>query len=170
GGQHDEVNNFQQFQSEDEMNRMDVGEDRCPMNQSEEPPAITSSEDSVMKIDLIRDLRSKLRQKERRISELKKELSQFRQAEDNGVTTDIGGGTMVTRNLLRSNFPALEDYPGSLVILSVVLQSIDLKILTEEVEAHINKGLPTSVNRNTYITAVITSRTQQDYKAFISEL
>ncbi|CAG7725214.1 unnamed protein product [Allacma fusca] len=89
GGQHDEVNNFQPFLSEDEMNRMDVSEDRSPMNESEESPATTSSEDSVMESDLIRDLRSKLRQKERRISELKKELSQFRQAEDNSVTIDI---------------------------------------------------------------------------------
>ncbi|CAG7831638.1 unnamed protein product [Allacma fusca] len=64
-------NDSQQFQSEDEMNIMEVGEDPSPRNQSKESPSITLSDDSVMESDLIRDLRSKLRQKERRISELK---------------------------------------------------------------------------------------------------
>ncbi|CAG7733707.1 unnamed protein product [Allacma fusca] len=66
------VNDSQKFQSDDEMNMMGVGEDRNPRNQSKESPSITSSDDSILESDLIRDFRSKLRQKERHISELKK--------------------------------------------------------------------------------------------------
>ncbi|CAG7818929.1 unnamed protein product, partial [Allacma fusca] len=52
--------------------------------------SMANTEDPSLNADLVRDLRSKLRKKERRIAKLKEELSKFHQLEEDSGTVDIG--------------------------------------------------------------------------------
>ncbi|CAG7824116.1 unnamed protein product, partial [Allacma fusca] len=51
---------------------------------------MANTEDPSLNADLVRDLRSKLRKKERRIAKLKEELSKFHELEEDSGTVDIG--------------------------------------------------------------------------------